>query len=283
MEKNLSILTLMRSNYNNLTKSEKRITDYILNNLKIVMSQTISDLATQTKSSEITISRFCKKLGFSGLQSLKIALASEVYSQEELVSQEINPHDSYKTIAEKLFSSITDGLQDTLKLLDFSQVEQAIKLITHARQICIYGFGNSYTVCQDIETRFMRFGIPIKAYNDLHMQVTASSLLSKQDLVICVSHTGANIDLLQAVQLAHDNNVPIIAITSYMHSPLSKLADVALHGMGREIAYKSEAVASRLIHMAIVDILYMGVYQQNVTQNFTNIKKMRKAIAKRRL
>lgn len=273
----------MRSNYNNLTKSEKRITDYILNNLKTVMSQTISDLATQTKSSEITISRFCKKLGFSGLQSLKIALASEIYSQEELVSQEINPNDSYKIIAEKLFSSITDGLQDTLKLLDFAQVEKAIKLITKAHQICVYGFGNSYTVCQDIETRFMRFGIPIKAYNDLHMQVTASSLLTNQDLIICVSHTGANIDLLQAVQLAHDNHIPIIAITSYMHSPLSKLADVTLHGMGREIAYKSEAVASRLIHMAIVDVLYMGIYQQNVTQNFTNIKKMRKAIAKRRL
>ena len=129
----------------------------------------------------------------------------------------------------------------------------------------------------------MRFGIPIKAYNDLHMQVTASSLLTEKDLIICVSHTGANIDLLQAIELAHNNNVPIIAITSYMNSPLCKLSDVVLHGMGREIAYKSEAVASRLIHMAIVDILYMGIYQKNVTKNFTNIKKMRNAIAKRRL
>ena len=81
---------------------------------------------------------------------------------------------------------------------------------------------------------FMRFGIPIKAYNDLHMQVTASSLLTEKDLIICVSHTGANIDLLQAIELAHNNNVPIIAITSYMNSPLCKLADVVLHGMGRE-------------------------------------------------
>lgn len=283
METNTSILTLMRSNYNNMTKSEKRIIDYILANLKTVMSQTISDLASNTQSSEITISRFCKKLGFSGLQSLKIALASEVYSQDELVSQEINPNDSYKLIAEKLFSSITDGLQDTLKLIDFEQLEKAVQLIKNAHQICVYGFGNSFTVCQDIETRFMRFGIPIKAYNDLHMQVTASSLLTEKDLIICVSHTGANIDLLQAIELAHNNNVPIIAITSYMNSPVCKLADVVLHGMGREIAYKSEAVASRLIHMAIVDILYMGVYQKNVTKNFTNIKKMRNAIAKRRL
>ena len=58
METNTSILTLMRSNYNNMTKSEKRIIDYILANLKTVMSQTISDLASNTQSSEITISRF---------------------------------------------------------------------------------------------------------------------------------------------------------------------------------------------------------------------------------
>lgn len=283
MKSTSSLITQMRSNYNNMTKSEKRIIDYILANLKTVMSQTISDLSTYTQSSEITISRFCKKLGYSGLQSLKIALASEVFSQDELVSQEINTHDSYKTIAEKLFSSITDGLQDTLKLLDYQQVEKAVNLICNARQICVYGFGNSYTVCQDIETRFMRFGMPIKAYNDLHMQFTASSLLTDKDLIICVSHTGSNIDLLQSIELAHSNNVPIIAITSYMKSPLCKLADIVLHGMGREIAYKSEAVASRLIHMAIADILYMGVYQKNVTQNFTNIKKMRKSIAKRRL
>ena len=33
-----------------------------------------------------------------------------VYSQDELVSQEINPNDSYKLIAEKLFSSIVCGI-----------------------------------------------------------------------------------------------------------------------------------------------------------------------------
>lgn len=163
MEANISILTLMRSNYNNMTKSEKRIINYILANLKIVMGQTISDLASNTQSSEITISRFRKKLGFSGLQSLKIALASEVYSQDELVSQEINPNDSYKLIAEKLFSSIIDGLQDTLKLIDFKQLERAVHLIKNAHQICVYGFGNSFTVCKDIETRFMRFWYTYKS------------------------------------------------------------------------------------------------------------------------
>lgn len=282
-EQNISIITLMRSSYRNMTKSEKRITDYILANGQAVMGQTISDLAGSTGSSEITISRFCKKLGFSGLQSLKIALAGELYTPSEQVSQEIDPADSPQMIAKKLFASITEGLQDTLQLLDFGEVQKAVDFIAGARRICVYGFGNSYTVCQDIETRFMRFGIPIKAYCDLHMQMTASALLTAKDAVIAVSHTGSNIDLLQSVEQAKASHVPIIAITSYMHSPLCKLADAVLNGMGRETAYKSEAVASRLIHMAIADILYMGVYQKHVDSNFANIEKMRRAIARRRL
>ena len=66
-KKNISIITLLRSSYNNMTKSEKKIADYILANEKSVMSQTISDLAVKAQSSEITVSRFCKKLGFNGL------------------------------------------------------------------------------------------------------------------------------------------------------------------------------------------------------------------------
>lgn len=278
-----SITTLMRSKYENMTKTEKKIIDFIMENQKEFLILTISELAEKIGISEISISRFCKKLDFSGLQSLKIAMASEVYTEKELVTQDINPQDDVKTISQKLFASITDGLKDTLSLLDYKEIERAIKLIASAHQICVYGFGNSFSVCKDIETRFMRLGIPIKAYCDIHMQVTASSLLTPSDLIICVSHTGANKDLLQSVTIAHKNKVPVISITSYMNSPLCNLSDVVLHGMGREVAYKSEAVASRLIHMAISDILYMGVYQRNLNKVYSNINKMRSAIAKRRM
>ena len=65
-------LPILRSSYQDLTKSERRIADYIIENEKNIMEQTISDIAAKTGSAEITVSRFCKKLGFSGLQSLKM-------------------------------------------------------------------------------------------------------------------------------------------------------------------------------------------------------------------
>ena len=76
MEEKIQQIPVLRSVYGGLTKSERRIADYIANHIGVVMEQTVADLAAQTESSEITISRFCKKLGCSGLKELKLMLAA---------------------------------------------------------------------------------------------------------------------------------------------------------------------------------------------------------------
>ena len=234
-------LPVMRGSYAHMTRTEKRIADYVSTHVGEVMDQTISELAAAVGSSEITISRFCKKLGFSGLQSFKIALAAELYTQTETVYQDIDAADTNEIIVQKVFRNIMDGLQDTLKLLDYAAIERAALLIRSARRIAVYGFGNSATVCRDIETRFLRFGMVVQAYSDAHQQATSASLLTGKDVVIAVSHTGATLELLDTVRTARAAGAAVIIITSHVHSPLAKLGDIVLHGMGREVHYSSEA------------------------------------------
>jgi len=278
-EKNQAVLPILRSVYQDLTKSEQRIASYIMENAARIMEQTIPELAGNTKSSEITISRFCKKLGFSGLQALKIALAAELSNAGEMEFREIGDKDTDEQVAAKVFQNIMDGLQDTLKILDFQQVAKAVQVLQGARRIAVYGYGNSATVCQDIETRFMRFGMVIQAYADMSQQLTSASLLTKEDVVIAVSHTGATIKLLEAVRVAKRAGASVIVITSYAQSNLAKLGDVVLTGMGREVHYSSESVASRLIHMAITDVLYTAMARSNPESYHDNIAKMRSVIA----
>lgn len=278
-EKNQAVLPILRSVYQDLTKSEQRIASYIMENAARIMEQTIPELAGNTKSSEITISRFCKKLGFSGLQALKIALAAELSNAGEMEFREIGDKDTDEQVAAKVFQNIMDGLQDTLKILDFQQVAKAVQVLQKARRVAVYGYGNSATVCQDIETRFMRFGMLIQAYADMSQQLTSASLLTKEDVVIAVSHTGATIKLLEAVRVAKRAGASVIVITSYAQSNLAKLGDVVLTGMGREVHYSSESVASRLIHMAITDVLYTAMARSNPEIYHDNIAKMRSVIA----
>lgn len=277
------LIPILRGSYAGMTRTEKRIVEYISAHTEKMMEQTISELAAAVGSSEITISRFCKKLGFSGLQSFKIALAAELPTNVDHLYNDIRPEDSCETVTRKVFQNITDGLQDTLKLLDYEAVERAADLLLAARRIAVYGFGNSATVCRDIETRFLRFGLAVQAYSDAHQQATSASLLTPEDVVMAVSHTGATIELLDTVRMAQENGAMSIAITSHVRSPLAKLAHLTLHGMGREVHYSSEAAASRLIHVAICDVLYTVIAMRMPTQYFDNLQKMRKAIAKKRM
>lgn len=275
-------LPVLRSRYRDLTKAERRIADYIVENEKQIMAQTIADIAEQTRSSEITVSRFCKKLGFNGLQSLKIALAGDLGMAEESGPGDVGRNDSYEAAAGKLFHNINDGLQDTLKLLDFNAVERAIELLLGARTLSIYGFGNSAIVARDIEMRFMRLGLLVHAYDDAHMQVASAALLSEKDVVLAVSHTGTTLELLQSVAIAKGNSVPVIAITSYVNSPLARQADLVLHGMGRELSVCSEAAASRLIHLAIADVLYTGISWKNRELHMKRIDRLHQALGEKR-
>ena len=274
---------MLRSAYHGMTKVEKRIANYIMLNPETVMDMTIPALAQAVSSSEITVSRFCKKLGFNGLQSLKIALAADLRQMRADGYPEIRPGDSYETVTAKVFQSIADGLSDTQKLLDFRAAEKAVDILIKARRIAVYGFGNSATVCRDIETRFLRFGMVVQAYSDSHQQVTSASLLTSNDAVIAVSHTGATSELLTSTRLARANGARVIAITSHAASPLTKEADVVLVGMGREVHYCSEAAASRLVHMAMVDVLYTGIAMRMPDQYQENLHRMRKAIAEKRV
>ena len=274
-------LPILRGSYAHMTRTEKRIADYVSEHRNEVMEQTISELAAGVGSSEITISRFCKKLGFSGLQSFKIALAAEL-RQTDTVYRDITGNDGTELIVQKIFRNIAEGLQDTLKLLDAAALERAVDQICRAGRIAVYGFGNSATVCRDIETRFLRFGMVVQAYSDAHQQATSASLLTPHDVVIAVSHTGSTLELLDSVRIARAAGAVVIAITSHANAPLTKLSNVVLHGMGRETHYSSEAVSSRLIHMAIADALYTIIAMRNPQEYRRNLQKMRTVIAKKR-
>lgn len=278
-----SCLPVLRSMYAELTKAEQKIADFILEHSADVIHMTISELAEAAASADATIFRLSKKLGFTGFQGLKIALAGDLFSPLESVDREVDPHDSVESFPQKIFHNITEGLQDTLKILDYQELQKAIDALSATKHLSIYGSGGSAIIAADIEHRFMRFGIPVRAYSDPHMQLTSATLLKPGDVVIAVSHSGANIDVLNSVELAKKSAATIIAITSYMKSPLSLAADIALHGMAREIRYRSEAMASRLIHLAIVDLLYTGIMLKNPSQLIENMNKVRLAISSRRL
>lgn len=74
----VSIQTSIQSHVDSFPPTMRRVADVILERPQIVMENTISELARACDTSEASIVRFCRALGFTGYPQLKLQLAAEL-------------------------------------------------------------------------------------------------------------------------------------------------------------------------------------------------------------
>ncbi|AFZ92229.1 MULTISPECIES: MurR/RpiR family transcriptional regulator [Bacillus] len=267
-----------------LSPKLRAIADHIVKEPKDVIHLSIIQLAEKTKSSEATIFRLCKRLGFSGYQDLKIALAQEIVQEPvQHIHEEMSPDDDIEVIIRKVFRTNISGLTDTFHLLDPADVEKAVEMIHRADRIEFYGNGGSGLIATDAYHKFMRTGINCIAHTDSHFQAMSAGLLGPESAVIGISHSGSNKDVLDAVKTAKSLGAGTIGITSYQKSPLTQISDVVLYTSTRETAFRTEAMSARLAQLSVIDTLYFATARLRQEKTLANLQQIRKMIAHKRL
>lgn len=262
--------------YNDMSKAEKRIADWLRENPGEIISLSIVELAEKCRSSEATIVRFAKHLGFSGYQGLKIALARE--DGTKIVNKTITGDETCYEIYEKICNDIYLSLEKTKKSLDEKNLSLASEKILSAERIVILGLGNSASVAIDASHKLMRVGCNAVAYTDSHMQAIAASQLSSADVVIGISHSGSSTDIVDCVKIAKNRGATAIAITSKGKSPLIKVSDISLCTDADETRYSILALNSRIAQLAIIDSLYTYIIIRRDERSMSAIESTEKAL-----
>jgi RpiR family carbohydrate utilization transcriptional regulator len=273
----------IRNGFRSLSRGERLVAEAILRDPHAVTLESVTNLARRSNTSPAAVSRFCRKLGFDNFPRFKIRLAHDLASPIADIHEDIAVGDTIGRITRKVVHGNIQTLTDTLQGLEEKAVDEAVDLLSTAPRITFFGLGGSGIVAQDAAHKFMRTGKTIVVYTDKHLQLIHASLLGEKDVVVAVSHTGRNRDLLDVLKVAKSTGARIIAITHYGPSPTVKLAEVALHTMARETAYRRESLSSRIAALTIVDVLYVGVGVRLHRQVIRNIKQIRRAILRTRL
>lgn len=240
----------------NLSKSEQSVAKYIVANPEKVIYQSVAALAENCGVSDPTVVRTCRKLGFSGYQSLKLAMAAAIVSPNEVVHEAVHVEDDIRTVADKVFQSAVYTLQFTKDTLDFDQLEQAVNALLHARRIIILGQGASGPIANDLHHKLLRLGLDADAFTDSHLQAIACSYLDQRDVVFAISHSGSSKAVVDNANIAKKAGATLISLTTAGRSPLSKLAQINLTTMSNETMYRVVSLSSRAAALTIVDCLY---------------------------
>ena len=142
-----NILELITEQYHSLTRSSRKLADYILANTHDSQYMSISSLAENCGVSEASITRFCRSLGLSGYNNLKLALAKAAYVTDigdpSDTPETITSEDTLNSIFHKLYDSNVLSLNETMELLDETEISRAVDLISSADRVFCLGNGGS--------------------------------------------------------------------------------------------------------------------------------------------
>lgn len=268
-----SVLIRLQEYSGRASGAEKGVIKYWLEDPENAVKCSVHELAERTYSSASTIIRLCRKLGFQGYKDFHKSLIYEVAVRKSTNAEkkkEISREDSLEAIVEKVTYKNISSLENTKKLLDLQMVEACVDLICKCKTICLFGIGSSLLVAKDAYLKFLRINKPCLISEDWHAQLLQARNITKDDLAIAISYSGLTEEVLKCVKTAKEKGAPIIAITRFEDTPLSRLADYNLSVAATEFIFRSGAMSSRIGQLNIIDILYTAYinrqYDTSITQ-----------------
>lgn len=246
----------VKGHYYGLSKTEKKIADYLLEHATTARHLSIQELAEDIDVSMSAISRFTKKVGYSNYQEMRLQLSEPFDHLSESFFASLDENDTAMNIAKATFQSGITSLSSTMAVLNQDSLEQAVHLLGRAKTCGLFGMGASSVIVHSAYQRFLRTSLNCQFSLDYHMQLMYAGRLSEKDCALIVSHTGRNKDVLRIVDILKERGVPIISVTSNAASPLARKSDVFLFSISEETKFRPEAISSSVSQLMLMDTLF---------------------------
>ena len=220
----MKYINIIESFYPSLSKQEKKVADYILEEKGKISYQSLQEIGRKINVGEATIVRFVKKIGFNGFQDLKINIAKEDFPMIET---------TYEDYIDNIEANINNTIANTKLLIDRKQLDKSINLIAKAERLFLYGVGSSGLAVQELQNKLLRFGKIALSYTDTHFQVMSAAVTGKNDVVIAVTLSGETPDILETLTV------------------------------GRETLIDGGSLIAKMSQLYIIDVLCTGYALQN--------------------
>lgn len=247
-------LARLRSALPGLTPALQRIAEYSLDAPEKVLYHTVTELAEAASSSEGSVIRFCKDLGFSGFQDFKLALATDLASMpKESVS------DTPVNIITEAVHYSEAAIRETAQLLNLDEVERVAARILSADRINVYGVGASGVIGRYVHYKLLRLGLNVQVFVDPHLAAMSAVHLTTASVAIGVSSSGSIIDTVHALQTARKAGAFTVALTNRAKSPMTASSSAVLLASSPESPLTGGAIPSKIGQLLVLDVLFSSL------------------------
>ena len=259
-EQNMDILERIHASYYQLTATERKVADYVLAQHSQVQFMSITQLAEVCGTAEATISRFCRSLKLKGFNAFKIELAR--HSAGSAKPQETST-DSLMGRSLEVGRLASDAVYQTIELVEPTQVRRAVEFFEDASRVLCFGAGGSMLMAQEFAHLFSTVTGKFTAIADSHMQMSAAATMSREDIMVLFSYSGATNNGIQLLELAKSRGVRTVLVTRFNKSPAANLADVVLRCGSNEGPFQFGSVPAKVAQLIVMDVLFQEYRHRN--------------------
>ncbi|GLB30201.1 N-acetylmannosamine kinase [Lacrimispora amygdalina] len=258
-------LTRIRAEYNQFTKAERKVADYILQNYREVLFMSITDLAEACEVGDTSVFRFCKTLELKGYQEFKMQLSLSLHDEttgQGRLEGDISLKDSFAEVSRKVLNTNMSALEETYSLLNEESFDRVIRYLHDAKRICFFGVGASMLSAMKAANKFLRIEPKVSCVSDSHMQAMVASMMGEGEAAVIFSYSGATKDTIHVAELAKKAGAATICITRFVKSPLTSFSDVTLLCGANEGPLQGGSTSSEISQLFLIDLMYTEYYRR---------------------
>jgi DNA-binding MurR/RpiR family transcriptional regulator len=158
----LSLAERITARVATMSRAERRVAEYLRTQGSEALFATAEQIGVATQTSDATVVRTAKTLGYSGLQELRHSLGRQVVaatSPSVQLRKRLDKAGSQATsLLSQVFAEATERLAETVRRMANADFDLAVEAIAEAREVLAFGVGPSELTAKYLALKLNRIG-----------------------------------------------------------------------------------------------------------------------------
>ncbi len=226
-----NIVQVIRREYHQLNGTNKKIADFILQNLEMATFSPLLEISKKIGVSDASCVRFARVIGYNGYQQLREALVDYIGkilypSRKSSFLHDQNQHPSIEVIVKKDIEYITK----TMSRISESDFNQLLDFIAQARKIYCVGWGYSSFLSEYLAYALSYFSYDTVSVTRERRPMVQQLLPARNDdLVIVFDLLLYSAEVIEAVEYIREKNsrIKIVTVTNDSMAHIVQFSDLS--------------------------------------------------------
>lgn len=281
MKTPMGIMFKLGGDTDGFTPQERKIKQYIRENLRSAATLSINEFAEKVGVSKSTLSRFCRRLGYTSYRDFSLALAEESAVAISRVTEGVAQGETASDIAAAILNTERKALEQACDMLQTVDLTPIADLLLQANRVVIFSIGGSACAAMDLYHKLTRLGISCSMQSDMTFQKMLVTQLKKGDVAYVISLSGYDYDMVKIAHKARSQGATVISMVNDYDCPLAKESDHLLYGAFLDNFLYTGTTESRLSLMYIIDVLFTFLSIRGAPETIVNLQETKMVLTER--